>query len=63
MLFRSANFLSGDRPRLKGGAVKHKHGAFCLETQEEPDSPNHGGAILRAGDLYHTVTVYEVKPR
>ncbi|MBR5044937.1 MAG: galactose mutarotase [Clostridia bacterium] len=61
--FYTANFLSGDRPRLKGGAVKHKHAAFCLETQEEPDSPNRGGAILRAGDLYHTVTVYEVKPK
>lgn len=61
--FYTANFLSGDRPLLKGGAVKHKHAAFCLETQEEPDSPNHGGSILRAGDTYHTVTVYEVKPK
>ena len=61
--FYTANFLSGDRPLLKGGAVKHKHAAFCLETQEEPDSPNHGRAILRAGETYHTVTVYEVKPK
>ena len=63
MQFYTANFLSGDRPKLKGGAVKHKHAAFCLETQEEPDSPNHGGAILRAGDVYHTVTVYEIKQK
>ena len=63
MQFYTANFLSGDRPVMKGGAVKHKHAAFCLETQEEPDSPNHGGAILRAGETYHTGTVYEIKQR
>jgi aldose 1-epimerase len=58
--FYSSNFLDGT---LKGkeGKVYNKHGAFCLETQHYPDSPNHDNfpsTVLRPGEKYETVTVH-----
>ena len=51
--FYSANFLDGKYfPR---------QGAFCVETQYLPDSPNRGhfpSCILRPGSLYHHRTVH-----
>jgi galactose mutarotase-like enzyme len=35
--------------------------AFCFESQQEPDSPSRGGAILRKGEIYRHRTVYEIK--
>ncbi len=60
MQFYTAGFLTGGRPRLKGGARKQPFAGFCMETQLEPDSPNHGGAILRRGETYRHTTVYAV---
>lgn len=59
--FYTANSLSGDHPRLKGGYKKMPYAAFCFESQEEPDSPSRGGAILRKGEVYRHRTVYEIK--
>ncbi len=64
--FYTGNFLDGC-PRGKGGAVYGRHGAFCLETQYFPDSPNHiqfPSAVLCAGDVYESKTVYyfDTKP-
>jgi aldose 1-epimerase len=58
--FYSGNFLDGT---LKGKEVKmyNKHGAFCLETQHYPDSPNKPkfpSTVLRPGEKYETTTVY-----
>jgi aldose 1-epimerase len=58
--FYSGNFLDGT---LKGkeGKVYNKHGAFCLETQHYPDSPNHPNfpsTVLRPGEKYETVTIH-----
>jgi aldose 1-epimerase len=58
--FYSGNFLDGT---LKGkeGKVYNKHGAFCLETQHYPDSPNHSNfpsTVLRPGEKYETVTIH-----
>ena len=51
--FYTGNFLDGlPFPR---------HGAFCLETQALPDSPNRGyfpSCILRPGSVYHQRTVH-----
>ena len=58
--FYAGNFLSGC-PRGKGGAVYGDRHGFCLETQFFPDSPNQPGfpsCVLKAGEEYHSVTVY-----
>jgi aldose 1-epimerase len=51
--FYTGNFLDGKNfPR---------HGAFCVETQSLPDSPNRGhfpSCILRPGSIYHHRTVH-----
>ncbi|MEK7794425.1 MAG: aldose epimerase family protein [Candidatus Hydrogenedentota bacterium] len=43
----------------KGGAKYDRFGAFCLETQKFPDTPNHPNfpsAVLRPGETYkHTI--------
>jgi aldose 1-epimerase len=58
--FYSSNFLDGT---LKGkeGKVYNKYGAFCLETQHYPDSPNKANfpsTVLRPGEKYETMTVH-----
>lgn len=53
----TANFLSG-KPDFKGGVEKQKRHAICLETQTEPDAINLCGTYLKAGEMFHTVTVY-----
>lgn len=55
--FYSANFLNGAAEN--GG--HEKHGAFCLETQHFPDSPNHPEfptTVLRPGETYRQTTVH-----
>jgi aldose 1-epimerase len=57
--FYSGNFLDGVRG--KGGAAYDRRTGLCLETQHYPDSPNQRlfpTTTLRAGDRYHSVTVY-----
>ena len=49
----------GGEPIFKGNAPRANYGAFCLETQVEPDSPNHGKGFLLAGDTYKQVTIYK----
>ena len=58
--FYTANFLGG-KPDFKGGVTRVQKGAFCFETQSEPDGVNHGALPLPAGELFHTVTVYRFK--
>lgn len=51
----SGNFLDGS---TQGKGVRHvRHGAFCVEPQHFPDSPNQErfpSTILRPGERYHT---------
>lgn len=59
--FYTGNFLNG---KLKGkmGRFYHKHGAFCLETQHFPDSPNHPefpSTVLNPGETYRQETIYK----
>ena len=58
--FYIANFLGG-KPDFKGGIERIKHGAFCLETQTEPDCINHGLGFYDAGEKYVHTTVYKVE--
>lgn len=50
-----------DVPAGKGGIALYRHQGFCLETQHFPDSPNHPdfpSTMLRAGELFESVTEY-----
>ncbi|MCB0666175.1 MAG: galactose mutarotase [Saprospiraceae bacterium] len=63
--FYSGNFMSGEVVG-KGGAVYPRRGAFCLETQHYPDSPNKPefpSVVLRPGETYHTTTAYQFSTR
>ncbi|MDY3845321.1 MAG: aldose epimerase family protein [Eubacteriales bacterium] len=51
------NALTG-KPDFKGGYKKAPHTTYCFETQCEPDAPNHGTGILRAGETFDTETVF-----
>lgn len=56
----TGNFLDGSI-HGKGGHAYVRHGAFCLETQHFPDSPNHANfptTELRPGQTFHQETVY-----
>ena len=57
--FYSGNFLQGVHG--KDGAVYQKRSGLCLETQHFPNSmkhPNFPSPILRAGQDYHQITIY-----
>jgi len=59
--FYTGNFLNG---RLTGhdGKKIEQHGAFCLETQHFPDSPNQPGfpnTILEPGQSFQERTMYQ----
>jgi aldose 1-epimerase len=60
--FYSGNFLNGS---VKGnGGAYPKLGAFCLETQHFPDSPNRPNfpsTVLRPGETYKQTTIYRFK--
>jgi aldose 1-epimerase len=58
--FYTGNFLDG-HIHGKGGKVYPRRGAFCMETQHFPDSPNKPqfpSTVLRAGQEYKTTTVF-----
>lgn len=55
------NFLNGST-KGKNGEPHEKHGAFCLETQYFPDSPNQPNfpsTLLEPGETYKSTTVYK----
>jgi aldose 1-epimerase len=59
--FYGGNFMKGTNP-LKGGKTDEYRGAFCLETQHYPDSPNQPSfpsTELKPGQTYQTSTVYQ----
>lgn len=62
--FYNGNYVQDDPSagKGKGGATYVQRGAFCLETQHYPDSPNHTDfptTTLKAGETYHQVTSYQ----
>ncbi|MEM9647656.1 MAG: aldose epimerase family protein [Bacteroidota bacterium] len=59
--FYSGNFLDGNVAG-KSGRKYLKRGAFCLETQHYPNSPNQPNfpsVILDVGDTYESICVYK----
>jgi aldose 1-epimerase len=63
--FYSGNFLDGTI-KGKGGVAYQRRTGFCLETQHFPDSPNHPSfpsTELKAGQKFHSVTVFSFSTR
>lgn len=60
--FYIGNFLGG-APDFRGGVKKIRHGAFCLETQTEPDGINHGVGFYNKGEVYRHTTVYALEKK
>ena len=61
MQFYGGNFLDGSDTGKYGENYQYR-GAFCLETQHFPDSPNKAefpSTILNPGEEYYSVCVYE----
>lgn len=61
MQFYSGNGLDSREPFGKGGRPINRREGLCLETQFYPNAmrhPNFEKPILRAGELWHHVTVY-----
>jgi aldose 1-epimerase len=59
--FYGGNFMTG-KDTGKGGKVFAFRGAFCLETQHFPDSPNKPefpSSILNPGEEYYSICVYK----
>lgn len=57
----TGNFLDDDGHPFKGGHVKFKQMALCLETQHMPDSINHENftnTVLDVGEKYDYTTIY-----
>ena len=60
MQFYTANFLNGEKG--KNGAVYGRRSSYCFETQYFPDAvnkPQFASPVLKAGEEYHTMTVYQ----
>ncbi len=58
--FYTGNFLDGSVSGI-GGPFTHRS-ALCLETQHYPDSPNEPSfptTVLRAGQRFHSVTIFK----
>jgi aldose 1-epimerase len=65
MQFYSAIHLDGSVVG-KGGVAYKKYGAFCLETQHYPDSPNHPAfptTTLKPGQKFTSETVYKFRAK
>lgn len=58
--FYIGNFLGG-APDFKGGVKRVLHGAFCLETQTEPNCINHATGFYGKGEKYTHTTVYKIE--
>ncbi|WP_258101373.1 aldose epimerase family protein [Marinoscillum pacificum] len=57
--FYGGNFLNGSETGKNG--TYNFRGAFCLETQHYPDTPNNPNfptTLLKPGEQYHTVSIY-----
>jgi aldose 1-epimerase len=56
----TGNFLNGKLVGKEGKPYR-QYGAFCLETQHYPDSPNEPSfpsTVLMPGDAFESTTVY-----
>lgn len=58
--FYIGNFLAGE-PDFSGGVKRVLHGAFCLETQTEPNAVNSGIGIYDRGEIYTHTTAFNIE--
>lgn len=61
LVFYTGNYLS-DKIIGRNGKPMAKYGAFCVETQHFPDSPNRPefpNTILRTGETFKSQTIYK----
>lgn len=58
--FYIGNFLA-DTPNFRNNVTRVLHGAFCLETQTEPNCINSGIGFYNAGEVYEHLTVYRIQ--
>lgn len=59
--FYTFNFAPPEGIRCSDDVLFERHGAFCLETQHFPDSPNHPhfpSTVLRPGEVFRSSTTY-----
>ena len=59
--FYTGNFLVDGAITGTGGQKYLRRGAFCLETQHFPDSPNHPAfptTLLKPGETMHSTTIF-----
>lgn len=60
--FYSGNFLDGKKDIGKAGKSYEYRGAFCLETQHYPDSPNKANfpsVVLKPGQWFSSTSIYK----
>lgn len=65
LVFYTVNHLS-EKVMGHSGKPFTKHGAFCMETQHYPDSPNQPtfpNTILRPGEAFNSQTIYKFSVR
>ncbi len=58
------NFAPPEGIVCAGGVKFGRHGAYCLETQHFPDSPNHANfpsVVLRPGQTFRSITEYRMR--
>ena len=60
MQFYIGNVLEG-KPDFSGGIKRVIHGAFCLETQTEPNAVNSGIGIYDVGEVYKHTTAFKLE--
>jgi len=63
--FYTGNFLDGTVTGKQGHVYKQRYG-LCFETQHFPDSPNHPefpSTVLRAGETFHSRTIWKFSAR
>lgn len=61
MQLYTGNFMQSENT-IKYGLKDNYRGAFCLETQHYPDSPNHPefpSTVLQPGDIFKSTTIYK----
>ncbi|MCB1087653.1 MAG: galactose-1-epimerase, partial [Verrucomicrobiae bacterium] len=64
--FYVGNYLPKEGLAGKDGKTYVYRGAFCLEAQTFPDSPNHPNfpsPVLRPGETYRQTTIYKLGVR
>ena len=60
--FYSGNFMNNEKYPFKNNYAQGLQNAMCLETQKMPDAINHDNftdCVLRPGEVYNHVTIYE----